>query len=336
MTDINSIRISHKSNIQQNQKVDFAQNGVINKDINDTFKSFYSTSNSVIKKDILSPMSRKLLFAAMSPITPFRRVASFEDNVKDQNYIRAAGLGALALINLPEDCNDLKGATKQINNKLLPSKLKECLRDKYPKFHKKFIDYKPYDYKNYQHNFSFFKGTMLEPLLKIPGQRGKKIAKKLHNLDTNLLDTKLGRLLKKIFRFDYANVEPLYTGRSYGYKKGIKVYARQFKGSAFGQLLGRSLTRIPTLSLLALSLLELPAIVKAAKIGENTKEKIKSTAKQLTRSFIFITTLFAGIGMGGAYMSKKFGSIGSLIGMGLGAMSGAFVSNKINKQVDKL
>ncbi|MEI8377123.1 MAG: Hsp70 family protein, partial [bacterium] len=39
--------------------------------------------------------------------------------------------------------------------------------------------------------------------------------------------------------------------------------------------------------------------------------------------------LIAGIGYGGALGAKKFGAMGSLVGMGVGAVLGATASNKI-------
>ena len=64
-------------------------------------------------------------------------------------------------------------------------------------------------------------------------------------------------------------------------------------------------------------------LIKEISDGENA---IKSTAK----SAINLTSSIAGIGYGGAIGAKYFGPLGSLIGMGIGAIAG----NQVAKFVD--
>ena len=121
-------------------------------------------------------MFTKTALKVLSPITPIRRVSSLPDNIDDQNYIRAVGLTALALNFLPEDCRDLKASATQIASK----------------FSKK-VKYVPsYNYVEYQHTFYFFKGALLEFLLKLPGEWGEKLADRLHeNWDKPIGQTKI-------------------------------------------------------------------------------------------------------------------------------------------------
>ena len=64
-------------------------------------------------------LDNKLSFSALEAIPTFRRVASLPDKFESNDYLSALGLGALAVINLPEDLRDLKKATQQVNDKLL-------------------------------------------------------------------------------------------------------------------------------------------------------------------------------------------------------------------------
>lgn len=81
------------------------------------------------------------------------------------------------------------------------------------------------------------------------------------------------------------------------------------------------------------SLVELPLIYKALKKGNNTKEKTKNTLKQTAKSAVTVTCLFAGFGYLGAIGSKHFKMFGSLAGMGLGAILGSKIAQKINTYI---
>ena len=82
---------------------------------------------------------------ALESLPPVRRIASLPDKIQNNDYIPALGLASLALINLPEDVRDIKSAGEQISTFLKGGKYQGG-----------------YDYKNYQHDFSFFRGTILE------------------------------------------------------------------------------------------------------------------------------------------------------------------------------
>ncbi|MDD3150444.1 MAG: hypothetical protein PHV68_06380 [Candidatus Gastranaerophilales bacterium] len=279
-------------------------------------KSKVDTFEKTISSD-----SSKVLLTALSPITPVRRISSIGDNIEDGNYQRAAGLFGLALVNLPEDTRDLKSASKQVGSKLFSS-----------------VEFKKaYDYKNYQHPFSFFRGTFLEPVVNKMG----KVGEALHKADIPIYDTKAGQKICDLL--DIKKVDKTFTGREVpkvyindvgeAVIKKTKVKAimlESAKFGKFGKFIGRTMLRIPVLSVLALGLLELPAITKAfAKDKDNIDEGLKQTAK----SAINVTSILAGIGSVGAILSKK-GPSGSLIGMGIGSVAGAFASKKIQDIID--
>lgn len=285
--------------------------------IQDTFKAFIhntdqfqSSVNRLDNTALKNKEVTKAVFAALSPIVPVRRISSLPDNIEDHNYIRAAGILGLMAINLPEDGRDLKDAWNQ-------------LRGKYNK---------KYNYKESQHTFSFFKGTWLEWLLKLPGKLGKNLSEKLQKADKSLYETKFGEFLSNIFNIELDG-KPINIGKVYGRNKKILAYT--FKGTKTSKLVGRALLRIPVISVIVLGALELPAIFKSFNNSQGYKNKIKSGFKQIAKSAVYITSTVAGIGLAGAILARK-GPIGSLTGMGIGAVAGSNISGLINKQIDKV
>jgi len=254
--------------------------------------------------------TRKAILETLCPIIPVRRISSLPENLDDGNYARAAGLLGVAVMFLPEDCRDVRDGINQLRGKFKKS----------------------YDFREFQQPFSYFKGTLMEPLLKFKGKLGSKISDKLQSWDIPIYDTKFGRFLEKIFNIKRGN-ESFDTGKTYGRNK--KLFAYNFKGNKASNLLGRALLRIPYLSVLTLAVLELPAIVKSLNTGENIQEKAKNTSKQLAKSFVYVTSLIAGVGLCGAFLAKK-GPAGSLLGMGVGAVAGSRISASINNQIDKI
>jgi len=260
----------------------------------------------------------KAAFVALSPITPVRRISSLPDNVEDGNYSRAAGLVALAVVNLPEDTRDLKAAWKQITKGELPK----------------------YDYKEYQHPFSFLRGTLFEPLLRKMGNFGLWLCSN----DRTMYDTKVGTWLKKIFKLKM-DKEVAFTGRKIPWviknEAGnassviLPLIAIKPIGNPLAKTIGRALLRIPKLSVIALFLLELPAVIKQTLKPKKLKSKITSGIKQIIKSLMNVTSILSGIGIGGAILARK-GPAGSLVGMGIGSLLGIYISKQISRIIDKL
>ena len=230
------------------------------------------------------------LVYALEALPPIRRIVSLPDKIGNGDVASAVGLAGLALINLPEDVRDIKGAIKQ-------------LKGEAPK----------YNHKEFQHNFSFFRGTAVEKWLNGQVDAGKKWAVFLRENDRTLADTKLGKKIMDAVKCK--DVDIIETSIQ-DYKK-TNINAVKHSGSEFAQLTGRALRRTTLLGVGAIVLLELPKIIKS-------DETIKQTAK----SAINIASVTAGIGYGGAIGSKYGGATGSLIGMGFGAILGSKLSEK--------
>ncbi len=266
--------------------------------------------NNVAKVDALDKSVEKAL---LSPLPMFRRTSSLEDKVNNGDIIPAVGLASLAVMNFPEDCRDIKTAFKQLTQKGYKSS---------------------YKYDEFQHFFSFFRGTILHDLINPDKSKHPKLTNMLIDADKTLLHTKAGQ---KVLNWLNTEIDDItYTPRKEicsTKNNPVFVEALKFKGKgkfkAFGELTARAMTRTTLLGTAALALLELPKILKAMGQGDTITEQAGSTAKQTVKSGINLASLTAGIAYGGAIGAKKFGATGSLIGMGVGATLGAFASNKL-------
>lgn len=255
-------------------------------------------NNVVVENDQRSGVDRRenpSLFYALEAVPTFRRTLSIPDKIENGEIAAAFGMASLALINIPEDLRDVKGAFNQLKgaNAL-------------------------YDYKNYQHNFSFFKGTAIEKWLYKQIDANKKWAVWLSENDKTLADTKFGN---KILGFLGSKEVDIIETSITNYK-GEQALAVKYGGSKFAQLTGRALRRTTKLGVIALALLEVPKIIKS-------EDKIEQTAK----STVNVVSITAGIGYGGAIGAKYGGATGSLIGMGLGAILGNKLSKKAQETI---
>lgn len=255
-------------------------------------------------------LDNKLSFAALEAIPTARRISSLPEKFKNNEYLAVAGLAGLAISNLPEDIRDIRLAANQVN----------CAR-KGVKFHGS------YNYKDYQHSFSFFRGTLLEETIMKNRIKGKEWARRLYDLDKSLYKTKLGEFVEK--KLGVIEIDKQLTNITN--KMGTKARATKFGGNALQQMTGRAMKRIPLLSVVALALIELPKIFKSHQKGENIFQKTDEVTKQTVKSGINVTALLAGIGYGGAIGSKYGKAFGSLVGMGVGAILGAEGSKKLQE-----
>lgn len=232
------------------------------------------------------------VFEALPPV---RRTLSIPDKIKNGDTTTALGMASLALINLPEDLRDIRGAYRQLNGAKAS-----------------------YDTRNYQHSFSFFKGTAIEEWFYKHVDRGAKWANWLRKNDRTLADTKIG---EKVLKRTGSGITDIIETSITNFK-GEQALAVKYGGSIFGELTGRALRRTTVLGIVAMALLEVPKIFKS-------DEKIKQTAK----SAVNVASITAGIGYCGAIGSKYCGATGSLIGMGVGAILGSTLSNKMQQAI---
>ena len=240
-------------------------------------------------------------------IPTFRRVERVPDKVEHSDFVPATGLVALAVLNAPEDWRDMKSAYAQIKASALGEKFTPS-----------------YDYKAAQHPFSFFRGTLLHKFVNPKTSPCPKLAKWLLKNDTTLWNTNLKDFVAKKFSIEEKLTETTIKNITHTEQNPIFIDANKFiTKSAFGELTARAMTRTTKIGTAVLGGLEAAHLIKEISDGENA---IKATAK----SAINLTSSIAGIGYGGAIGAKYFGPVGSLVGMGIGAIAG----NNISKLID--
>ncbi len=239
-------------------------------------------------------------------IPTFRRVERVPDKVEHSDFVPETGLVALAVLNAPEDWRDMKSAYAQIKASALGEKFTPS-----------------YDYKVAQHPFSFFRGTLLHKFVNPKTSPCPKLAKWLFKNDTTLWNTKLGKLVTEKYNIDEKFIDTTVKNITHTEQNPIFINANKFiTKSTFGELTARAMTRTTKIGTAVLGGLEAAHLIKEISDGENA---IKATAK----SAINLTSSIAGIGYGGAIGAKYFGPVGSLVGMGLGAIAGNNISKLI-------
>lgn len=251
---------------------------------------------------------------AFEAVPMYRRTVSLPDTIQNGDVTTGLGMAALALINLPEDYRDVVGAAKQVKSIFTGKPYKGS-----------------YDYKNYQHSFSFFRGTAVDKSVHKNADAGKGWAKWLLRNDKTLAETSLGKGILNLTGGKEAElveteIQDLQKAKLVSTEikdlKKANVVAAKYEGNAFAKITGRAMRRMTKLGLVALCALEVPKVLK-----EMDKENDANTCKQIAKSAINIASISAGVAYGGAIGSKYGKGLGSLVGMGAGAILGSVASN---------
>lgn len=265
------------------------------------------------EEDDFNPVEKTVV----SSVAPARRLCDIPDMVRSGDTIAAIGLAGLTVVSLPEDCRDLKAAYNHSSCVLRKRRISA-----------------PYNYHKYQHDFSFFRGTLLhEAMKRVKSERGKKIVDNLYKADITLYNTKFGKWVQNILGIE--NGKNIKSSIKNLYGQEVSVQKINVKKDFLGlkELTGRAMKRTSLLGLAFMGLLELPKIIKSITKGDDAQEKTKSFAKQVGKSSLNVFGVTAGMGYIGAIGAKKYGALGSLIGMGLGVIAGAGASKWIQNQL---
>ena len=152
--------------VKQKQAVKRAVNDVLD----DTFEKVTEAATAPVEKTLLNS------------VAPLRRIVSLPDMVSQGDVAAAIGLGGLTLVSLPEDCRDLRDAYRHSKSVLTRSRFSNA-----------------YNYRKYQHDFSFFRGTLLHELMKrAKSPKMKKFVNNVYSLDKTLYNTWVGQKLKTL------------------------------------------------------------------------------------------------------------------------------------------
>lgn len=264
------------------------------------------------KNDELNPVEKTVV----SSVAPARRLCDIPNMIKSGDTLAAAGLAGLTLVSLPEDCRDLRAAYNHSSCVLRRKRLSV-----------------PYNYHKYQHDFSFFRGTLLhEGMKRIKSAKGKKIVDKLYKADVTLYNTKFGKWIQKLLGLENGKTVKSKIKNLYGQEISVQKIIAKNDFLGLKELTGRALKRTSLLGVAFMGVLELPKIIKSAFKGDDKKEKIQSFGAQLSKSALNVASVTAGMGYIGAIGAKKYGAFGSLVGMGLGVIFGAKLSNFIQEK----
>ena len=224
------------------------------------------------------------------------RINNFADKMSAREYTSAMGIGALAVLNGPEELGDIVSAYKQIKGEYK----------------------KPYDNKIAQHPFSFFRGTILNDYLNpnSPKCLNKTAAKWLLDKDTTLMQSGLGNFISKLFNIETKEIPTNIPDITYTEKIPNYIGAKQFlTNNPFAEITARALTRTPKLGVAALGGIEAAHVAHEVSEGGDLWPEVGKSALSLTATL-------AATGYGGAIGAKYGGPLGSLAGMGLGAITG--------------
>ena len=273
----------------------------LQRDVNDV-------KGQVAQVDSIDEKVEKAFFGSIPPV---RRVMSLPDKLEKGDTLAALGAATIAVTLLPEDIRDIRNAYNQVSAKIKGTS---------------FV--KPYENVKYQHDWSFLKGSLIDYFVKkMKDSKARDAIMKWYDADESLYNTKFGEKVKGFLGITDGLSIPAKNMKD---RFGGQMYVTEIQTkSLFGELTGRAMKRTTKIGAILLAALELPRIFKAMNQGENITEQAGNTVKQTAKSAVNVTSLLAGIGYCGAYGAKRFGAIGSLVGMGIGAVVGATASDKI-------
>ncbi|MDD3150418.1 MAG: hypothetical protein PHV68_06250 [Candidatus Gastranaerophilales bacterium] len=262
-------------------------------------KTFVDAVDTLDKK-----ASGTLASTALDSFAPTRRLKSAVNDIEKGDIARSVGIMALAAANLPQDIEDVRVAVNCTKGNPFA-----------------------YDYKTCQHPFSFFRGTLFEKALKPLDKINPELSEKIYAQDKSLFETELGKKIQ-----DKLNLSgKIHYDKNFVNNFGDEIPIFKIKGTKFARVIGDAMLRTPKLSIYALALLEIPAVIKSF---SSKDDKIENGTKQTAKSAVKVGSITAGMGLIGASLAKKSPMLG-FIGMGLGATIGGFASNEINSLIDK-
>ncbi len=248
--------------------------------------------------------------AALEAVPFYGKINSLPDKLEQKDYLPATGIATLAIMNGPEEINDVMSAYKQIKNG----------------FPKPVSFHSGYDNKKAQHPFSFFRGTILHKYLNPLSEDcpNPKIAGWLLRQDKCLWDTKFGEWVQEKFKIKTNNIKTnIETIDScINDKKFVLAYSLK-TNNPFKDIATRALTRTTKLGTIALGSIEAAHIAHEVSNGKNFFE-------EAGKSVLTLGTTTVATGVLGAIGAKHLGPTGSLVGISAGTLIGALTNNAMN------
>ena len=262
-------------------------------------------------QNLSSALNNKPSDVAFEALPVYGRISSLPDKLDKKDYLPATGIATLAILNGPEEINDVMSAYKQIKNG----------------FPKPVSFHSGYDNKKAQHPFSFFRGTILHKYLNPLSEDcpNPKLASWLIKEDKCLWDTKFGKWIKKKLNIETNKVETSIEEIDSTLNNKKYVLAKVINtNNPFKDITARALTRTTKLGTLALTGIEAAHVAHEVSNG-------KYFFEEASKSAITLGVTTAATGVLGAIGAKYLGPTGSLIGVSTGALIGAITNNAINE-----
>ncbi len=248
--------------------------------------------------------------AALEAVPFYGKINSLPDKLEQKDYLPATGIVTLAIMNGPEEINDVMSAYKQIKNS----------------FPKPVSFHSGYDNKKAQHPFSFFRGTILHKYLNPLSEDcpNPKFAGWLIREDKCLWDTKFGEWVKKKLNIETDKIETNIERIDSTEKCKKFVNARVYvTNNPFKDITARALTRTTKLGTLALGGIEAAHVAHEVSNGKNFFEEAGKSA-------LTLGTTTVATGILGAIGAKYLGPTGSLVGISAGTLIGALTNNAVS------
>ncbi len=248
--------------------------------------------------------------AALEAVPFYGKINSLPDKLEQKDYLPATGIATLAIMNGPEEINDVMSAYKQIKNG----------------FPKPVSFHSGYDNKKAQHPFSFFRGTILHKYLNPLSEDcpNPKIASWLIEQDKCLWDTKFGKWVQKKLKINNGDTKTTIEEIDSNNNCKKFAYAKTFEtNNPFKDITARALTRTTKLGTLVLCGIEAAHVAHEVSNGKNFFEEAGKSA-------LTLGTTTVATGVLGAIGAKHLGPTGSLVGISAGTLIGALTNNAMN------
>lgn len=255
--------------------------------------------------------------SAMTQVFLGKDVNDAVQKVSKKDYPGALISASQAAINFPNTIDDAIDAIDQTD---------KYLKSRFYGENFKYTYKKAYNFKNAQHPFSYFRGTLLKDLANpnSPHCPSKPLAEWLAKNDVTLWDTKFGdyvgdKLGVEIKDKVKTNIKDISSTDTR--KVNVKAYKFTSK-SSLGKLTARSMTRVPVFGLVVAGALEGCQVANEVSQGEDAVKSIGKAAVRLASS----TAITAVLGAIGAAIA---GPAGSVVGICLGGL----LSNEVAKAI---
>ncbi len=235
------------------------------------------------------------------------KLNSVPESIIDSNYLKASTLWSLAFLNGPEELRSVYDSAKQIISWVKGTTYKA-----------------PYNYKEYQHPASFFRGTPLHNVLNPnnPKNISKNLSKFIVNNDKSLIDTKFGDFVIGKLNLKKQSIPTSIKDITYTDNTKFYVNAYKFIGkSSAGKFTAKVMTRTPVIGLVVSAIFEGGNAVHEINKGKDPATEIGKAGARGGSSAL-ITGICGAVG-------SSFGPVGTVIGTSLGAILSAVVGKAI-------